>query len=545
MVQRIEIDSCSPNGAIQPHNQALLDILQALFRHKGKASLVLFGSLVLAAVVTIFAARTYRSEAKLLVRLGRENATLDPTASLASGSMVAGATSRENEINSVAEILQSRQVFEKVVDAVGPDAILHSTGTLLAAENTASRTPSQQAIPPQQGSVMPLRALPETSPHSSLSDRDKAILKLTKLLRVEPVKHSNIVAISYEGYSPETAQAIVTNLIDCYLEEHLRLNRTPGAHEFLAEQTKRLQSSLAHSESELHDLMNETSVVSCDARRRELEGDLSLVENALRKATAAAAASNAQVVALSEAMRRLPKMQVADETSGVGDYGTDVMRGQLYSLQLKEHELSAKYTQEYPELREIREQVAAAEKTLDRENRTRNQVSKHPDQTYKESEISLVHEKAVLASWQAQIATLEKQLGEVHGEMRQFNDMDLRHRALQRDIDLQAAQYRKYSENLDQARIDQALEVQRMSNISIAQPATYEAMPVRPRPLFNLALALVLGGIGAVGTAVAADRRKGRVKTTEGGKRQPHSAGNGKPAVRAANGEKQLCSQTT
>jgi len=226
----------------------------------------------------------------------------------------------------------------------------------------------------------------------------------------------------------------------------------------------------------------------------------------------------------------------------VGDYGTDVMRGQLYGLQLKVHELSAKYTQEYPELRDIREQVAAAEKTLDRENRTRNQVSKHPDQTYKESEISLVREKAVLASWRAQITTLKKQLDEVHAEMRQFNDMDLRQRALQREIDLQVAQYRKYSENLDQARIDQALEVQRMSNISIAQPATYEAIPVRPRLLFNLALALVLGGIGAVGTAVAADWRRDRGKTTEDGKRQPHSAGNGKPVVCAPNREKQFCS---
>lgn len=44
-----------------------------------------------------------------------------------------------------------------------------------------------------------------------------------------------------------------------------------------------------------------------------------------------------------------------------------------------------------------------------------------------------------------------------------------------------------------------------MSNIGIVQPASYEARPIRPRALVNLALGLVIGVFGAVGVAFFAE----------------------------------------
>ena len=51
---------------------------------------------------------------------------------------------------------------------------------------------------------------------------------------------------------------------------------------------------------------------------------------------------------------------------------------------------------------------------------------------------------------------------------------------LQRELALQDAKYRKYSENREQARIDQALETNKISNISVVQQATASTKPVRP-----------------------------------------------------------------
>src|SRR5262245_10376702 len=60
-----------------------------------------FFFVVLAAVagVTAVLPPSYRSQAKLFLRLGRENVTLDPTAALGQTPAVALPATRENEVN--------------------------------------------------------------------------------------------------------------------------------------------------------------------------------------------------------------------------------------------------------------------------------------------------------------------------------------------------------------------------------------------------------------------------------------------------------------
>ena len=62
---------------------------------------------------------------------------------------------------------------------------------------------------------------------------------------VEAVKKTNVIRVGCDGPSPEVAQAIVTTLIDLYLEEHAGLNRTPGSYQFLNDQTGRLREQLS------------------------------------------------------------------------------------------------------------------------------------------------------------------------------------------------------------------------------------------------------------------------------------------------------------
>jgi capsular polysaccharide biosynthesis protein len=66
---------------------------------------------------------------------------------------------------------------------------------------------------------------------------------------------------------------------------------------------------------------------------------------------------------------------------------------------------------------------------------------------------------------------------------------------------MQDAKYRKYSDNQEQARIDQALEQNKISNISVVQPAIASTEPVKPRKSLNLALGFFLGIFGALGLA--------------------------------------------
>ena len=90
-----------PSGAVT----ALQEGCRILLRHRNKVAFC-FVLLMVAPVLTIlYAGRSYKSEAKLLVRVGHESVGLDPTATM--GETIAVNTSREFEINSRPAIRQA------------------------------------------------------------------------------------------------------------------------------------------------------------------------------------------------------------------------------------------------------------------------------------------------------------------------------------------------------------------------------------------------------------------------------------------------------
>src|SRR5206468_3253076 len=124
-------------------------------------------------------APSYRSQAKLYVRLGRENATLEPTATLGHEPVVALPASREAELNASQSLLGGQPLLEKVVERLG-------VGVL------KGQLPEPDAPPPV----------------STPRQRYEAAREMGKRLSVEVVKRSNVLQVSYEGPSPEVARTV-------------------------------------------------------------------------------------------------------------------------------------------------------------------------------------------------------------------------------------------------------------------------------------------------------------------------------------------------
>ena len=431
----------TPGGSVR-------ELRVALLRHKGKS--LLFFVVVVAAVatVTLLLPKEYRSTAKLFVRLGRENAMLDAAATLGQSPIVAIPQSRENEINSVVEIMQSRALLEKVVDRLGPAAILTPAGeTWSAAESRRgadgpanrdgatqpgkAESPSRAAgkdeksglrakAKPSWAGLAQLHIneicaegaslLANLSSSAGLSDRERAILQLAKKIKVEAAKRSNVVDVSCEGPTPEKCQAVVTKLIDAFLDEHLRLNRTSGSHEFFVAQTRRLKDDLTRKERDLRDLKDRTGLASPAAQRQLIVARLGRLQDELLQAETARAVAQAKVQKLREKLASLPNTQVTNETSGFTNEGTDLMREQFFALQVREKEAQAKFTNAHPKMQQMREQVATARAVLDAEERNRKLVTKEPARLYQQAESTLLNDEPALASLQAQAEQLHKQL---------------------------------------------------------------------------------------------------------------------------------------
>jgi uncharacterized protein involved in exopolysaccharide biosynthesis len=494
----------------------LRDVSRALFRHKKKAAAFFVLVMALTASISVVTPREYLSTGILYLRLGRENVMLDPTVTLSPETVVALPPSREAEINSVAEILASRAVVETMVDAIGPEVILGADAEPTAVVSRDREAAASELAERLKRVVESARGwVSRLSSSAGLTARERAILKVFKGLYVEPVRKSDLVSVSYRATSPQLAQAVVAKMLELYLEQHVHVNRADGAYDFLAAETTRLHDALLRSEQALVTLKNKTRLTSPSDQQRLLLERIARLEDDLLQTRTTTAVSEARVQRMKELLAGLSPTEVAQRTSGVTNQGTDEMRAQLYALKLKEVAAAAKYTEEHPLLKEARAQSAAAQQALDREEKTRTEITTAPGRGYEQVQLARLAEEPTLTSSQAQAAKIEAQLAEAHRDLGLLNENQLQIAALQREVELNEANYRKYAVNTEQARIDRELEKQRISNIRVVQPATLEARPISPRVTLNLLFGLLAGGLGALGLALVAEYLDHSFKTPE------------------------------
>jgi len=456
------------------------------------------------AVGTFLAAEIYRSEAKLLVRVGRESVSLDPTAT--TGRIINISQSRGDEINSELEILKSRELAEKVVDSIGPAAFLNRPDEQLPADGAARETVRKARREVRTAVRGPRSLLERLDLVDPVDDRTEAVLTVMKNLEIDVSKNSNIISISYEAQSRELARDVIAKLIDLFLEKHIAVHQTPGSYEFFAEQSDNLREKLVNAEKELLDVKNMMGISSPEEQRLIVLTHIGNLEQQAGVAGAELAVSKAKVQAMQKTLAGIPEAVATGETAGFSDYGADLMRARLYELQMKKQSLASKFTEESRQVQMIRQEVAESQALLDKEK---------VNSIHKQVQLELFTEQVTLSSLEAKVENLKGQLASAQAELKTVNDADFRITQLTREIDVQKANYRKYSDSLEQGRIDHALEVGNISNISVVQPAMLPMKSVRPKKKLNLALGAFLGIFGAIGLGFLSEYIDHSIRTPE------------------------------
>ena len=478
------------------------DLVYVLFRHKWKMFFFFTSVVCLVVLVTMVSSPIYNSEAKLLLKVGRESVTLDPTAS--TGPVMHISQSRLSEINSEIEILRGRDLIEQVVDSIGCDQLMMKSQ---ADSGNASFKQKIKAL--LSGPKNLLKKLGMVEP---LSEREQVLLKVYNNLYVGSDKDSNIIKIAYTSKSPEMAQQVVSKLIQLSLEKHIAAYRTPGSYEFFVEQTKHLKDQLYASEEKLKALKNKVGITSIEQQQTILLDRIRLLEVEKGTTESALASSTAKAKSLEEAIAKTPETTVLEETTGYPSSGADAMQEELFRLQIEEQKLLKSFSEDSRNVKSIREEIARAKDLLQKEQ-DRTQVTKGLSRSYEELNLALMTEKADRVALQEKLASLNQQLHNAQQQLAPLNDAAVEIAALTRDISTQEANLRKYSENLEQARIDDAMESQRISNISVVQEATLPIQSIRPRKLLNLALGFFLGTFGALLLAFVSELMDHTVKT--------------------------------
>lgn len=462
-------------------------ILRAIWRQKNWCAAITFGCLALGVVFLLMSSRKYASEAVLHVRLGRETLALDPSATV--NKLPNLQESLENELNSINELLQSRALLEELVDQTpNVHELLEDGGVTVV--NADRDNPLSQITP---GAVYSLR--------------DEAINKLAANVKINVVKKSNIIHLSFTAKDPELARTVLNRLIALCMKKHVEVNRAEGSLKFFELQVQQVGEQVNKGEVALRDFKNQRKMADLIKEQSLLLDRIGAIETDRQHTAAALASLDQQLAARATKLAELSPTVVLSEVTGSPHSAVEGMRQQLYSLQLREKEILSKYEPIHVQVIQIREQIAQAKKQLAGE-KTDAQVTRGVNESFQAIQLAQLNQQAERAGLAARSEVLTAQLAAEHTNLAKLNDYAVELADLERTLTAQNDNLRRYSLNAEQARIDHALAAESISNINIVQQPTLSMTPSSPRTKLTLAFAALAGVMLATLAAVWQEQRR-------------------------------------
>lgn len=452
---------------------SLRNFLHLLFKRKTQITLV-FGLIVVAvAAWTFLRAPTYEAKSQILVKIGRENVYTHMVPTSGNQSPIIGVT-REEQINSEIEILGSRSMIEKTVKAIGPE-VMYSRPSLFS-------------------SMISL--------DDQLSPLQKAVLRLEKALSIRAVRNSNVIDISLKHEDPQIAGMVLDKLISLYLSHHIEVHKIPQSYKFFQEQSEIFMSRLKNAEDRLTAMKKEHNVFSLDEARGVLRSQEGSLRVELDRTLSQIAETENRIGQIQQHLAGTPKIIPTEEEVEHSPFLGEALETKLVELELKEKQLLAKYTDNNRLVQQTKEEIKVIRKKLAEQGARQHGKSRSGyNPTFQRLQEELYRSQADLKALKAKDQIQTSQLNDYRERLGKLNRIEMELKDLQRQVDVEQQNYKLYLEKFEQARISEAMDTEKISNVTQIQPAEVSPRPVSPRVALNMAIGFFLGVSVSLGLA--------------------------------------------
>jgi len=460
-----------PNrGRSEPSLPTMRELVMVLFRRR-RVFVCVAGLVMVAAIFYAATGTSYQAKMKVLVRRGRadapvtagENAPLDLTRM--------GIT--EEELNSEVELLRDDEVLRRVVQetGVGGRDWLHF---LRLGEGPA------QVV-------------------------ERAARRLAKKINVEPVKKTNLIAISYAAGDPQVAAKVLQSLSKGYLEKHKTVHRLDGEWGFFEQKTATSRQQLEESQKRLLRFTGTHGIVAAGQQRDLALQKLSEMDASARQAHVEMAETEQRIAELNNVLARLPERTTTQVRSADNPELLRSLKATLLDLELKRTQLLTKFEPNHRLVQEVEQQIAQTETAIIAESATpvRDETTdKNPHYEWAKAELqqAQVRWKALqarAAGAETQAAAYRAMAKKLGADAVTQDDLASTEKAAQEN-------YLLYVKKQEEARMDNALDERGIVNVAIAQHPVAPALPVRSAWRVVM-IGLLAAAAAGTGSAFAAD----------------------------------------
>jgi uncharacterized protein involved in exopolysaccharide biosynthesis len=449
---------------------SIRDVIAPVFRRGRTVVLTFIAVFVIAILFFALMGRSYTSHMEILVNRERQDPMVTTEATT---QMLANSTPvTEDEINSEAELMLSRDVLEKVVRANGLDQKQgFSLGDLIHPNQTEDERVA------------------------------RAVKRMAKQIKIKPVAKTDLIDVGYSAANPQLAHSVLQTLGDAYMMKHVSVHRPSGSYQFFTTETQRYYDDLVKSEEKLRDFGRRSGVAAPDIQRTDLALQVSTSTGTLHQAQQAAAADEERIRSDRQQMSNIPERSTTQQSSAAADKLLDNLNDALLAAQAKRSMLAMKYEAGYPLVQEADLELAQAKSAIAEAEKTRYVTeTTDRDPTYELLREDLARAQSDQAAQGATVAATTRSIASMQAQMVNLDHQALSQQDLLRDAKANETNYLIYLSKREQERTSDALDMKRIANVAIAVPS---AIPVLPVFGWTMILVIALGAATVISVASA------------------------------------------
>jgi protein tyrosine kinase modulator len=468
------------NRGEEPPAPTVRELAMVLFRH-WKLFASVSGLIFVLGVIFAFAGATYRAQVRVLVRRGRADPPVAAEQNAPPDFSRVEVT--EEDLNSEVELLKDDDVLRSVVEA-----------------NDLAAHDWLRWLRPNEGSAARV---------------ERATKRLAHRLKVEPIKKTNLIAVSYDAADPQLAAQVLHSLSSIFLEKHMQVHRPAGQLHFFDQQTEESRRQLEEAKGKLLAFTQARGVVMAAPQRDLVLQRLDNVEASYRQTQLEMAETEHRAHELDLQLAALPPRSTTQVRTADNPELLRALKSSLLDLELKKTQLLTKFEPSHRLVQEVEQQILQAQSAISAENSTpvRDEITdKNADYEWAQGELQkarvelkgLEARKVATGTQLGQYRTLARQLGE---DAITQDDLTSREKAAQEN-------YLLYVKKREEARMGDALDEGGIVNVAIAEQPVVPALPVWPAGVVTL-VGFVTALTAGAGAAFTADYLDPALRTPE------------------------------
>ncbi len=473
---------------IEPTKKSMVYVL---FRQRRVITAFVLFCFTLTVAYCLLATAQYRADASVVINFNRQ-LTGSLGTDQGAGNSPATPTDADEILNSYTLVLQSNALAEQVINEIGlakmyPKYVEDGPLALAIAGITRFlgiyKTPLERAV-------------------YRFVNRD---------IDVEVGKDSTVIQLTLYNADPAIAKRALGLLIDDFLGQQARIGRDPQLS-FAQSQVDVYKKQVADAQTAMEAFQLKNKISSMDEensyllkQRSDLEAQSATNKVQIEQDQRKIAAFTGQLKTLTETV---------DLHQEDRDAALEAARTQLVQLQVRQQTLDTGFGADSPASRINGAEIAKVEGFIKSyPNRTAlHQMAPNP--TYQVTQSSLLQVQADLQAATKAQSVIQQQVDGISARLAERSQQQSTYQDLVRDYQIDDQNYRTYLQAVQQARIVDDLNKQKVTTVAVYEPAYLQSeMPAKPKKTQWIVAGLLVGLILGLSTAFLRESWDERLNT--------------------------------